>query len=150
VGFSVVASPVLTTAGNAISVTVSALADNHGDIQPNYFGTVVFTSSDGQASLPIPYAFTQADAGVHTFTNVFLDTAGLQTVSVHDQINPQFPGPPQQVQVDPASFAQFSLLVPANPVVGIAFTVTAIAQDQFGNTTASYTGQASFTCSDTL
>ena len=45
------------------------------------FSTVTFGSSDAQAGLPASYAFTAADAGVHTFTAT-LKTAGSQSITV--------------------------------------------------------------------
>ena len=43
-------------------------------------GSVGFTSSDGQATLPPPYTFAAADAGAHAFSGLTLRTAGAQTV----------------------------------------------------------------------
>jgi hypothetical protein len=58
-----------TTAGVAHSFTVTAL-DPFGNVATGYIGTVAFSSSDPIASLPTNYAFTAADAGVHTFSAV--------------------------------------------------------------------------------
>jgi hypothetical protein len=73
--------PSSATAGTAFSITVSAqTASNATD--PNYRGTISFTSSDTAAALPASYTFTAADAGVHTFTNgVTLKTAGTETIT---------------------------------------------------------------------
>ena len=60
-----------TTAGVAHNVTVTA-EDAYGNVATGYTGTVHFTSSDGQATLPANYTFTSGtggDNGVHTFTN---------------------------------------------------------------------------------
>jgi streptogramin lyase len=64
---------VATTAANAdvagtpFDVTVRAL-DPYGNFATGYTGTVHFTSTDPQASLPADYTFTAADNGVHTFS----------------------------------------------------------------------------------
>src|SRR5207302_8895489 len=52
--------PATTTAGQAHTLTVTALANN-GGVMTGYTGTVHFTSSDAQAVLPADYAFTAAD-----------------------------------------------------------------------------------------
>jgi hypothetical protein len=73
-------------AGSAFNITVKVL-DGNGNVFTGYTGTVYFSSSDGQASLPGSYTFTAADAGVHTFTNaVTLKTAATQTVTVADTV----------------------------------------------------------------
>src|SRR5262249_61608751 len=59
--------PSPTAAGAAHSFTVTA-RDPYGNTATGYAGTVHFTSSDGQAVLPADYAFTAADAGVHSFS----------------------------------------------------------------------------------
>jgi hypothetical protein len=79
-----ISAPSSATAGTAFTITVSALtASNAAD--PNYRGTIHFTSSDTAAVLPADYLFTPADAGVHTFTNmVTLKTAGSKTITAAD------------------------------------------------------------------
>ena len=62
--------PAVGAAGTAFSVTVTALQPN-GAVDPNYRGTVHFTSTDPAALLPDDYTFTAADAGTHTFLSTF-------------------------------------------------------------------------------
>src|SRR5262249_35114600 len=62
--FAVTGSPSPTTAGVAGSFTVTAL-NADGTTASGYTGTVHFTSSDPQATLPSAYVFTAADAGSH-------------------------------------------------------------------------------------
>src|SRR5262249_30128576 len=62
--------------------TVTA-RDAQGNPFPGYRGTVHFTSSDPQASLPADYTFTAADMGVHTFTAT-LRTVGTQSITATD------------------------------------------------------------------
>jgi hypothetical protein len=69
------------------SVTLT-VEDAYGNVVTGYVGTVHFTSSDSTATLPADYTFTAADAGVHTFTNVFmLRTRGKQTLTATDTQN---------------------------------------------------------------
>ncbi len=49
----------------------------------SYAQRVSFVSSDSNAVLPAPYAFTPADVGTHAFSVTFA-TAGVQTVTVRD------------------------------------------------------------------
>jgi hypothetical protein len=69
-------------AGVASNFTVTAL-DAYGNIVTGYSGTIHFTSSDSQASLPANYTFTAADGGVHTFS-AMLKTAGSQSLTATD------------------------------------------------------------------
>lgn len=74
-------APAASVPGTAFNVTVAV---NNGD-GSNYLGTVHFTSSDGSASLPADYTFTEADGGTHIFNGgVTLNTAGSETITVAD------------------------------------------------------------------
>ena len=70
------------TAGTAGSFIVTAY-DPYGNVATGYTGTVKFTSSDPQASLPGNYTFTAADAGKHTFSAT-LKTTGTQSLTGTD------------------------------------------------------------------
>jgi hypothetical protein len=87
------------TAGQAIKVTVTAL-DAAGLPVPDYQGTVHFTSTDAQASLPADYTFTAKDHGKHGF-KVTLQTAGKQTITVVDSFRSTVVGK-ARVTVQPA------------------------------------------------
>ncbi|MCA1581678.1 MAG: hypothetical protein LC796_09880 [Acidobacteria bacterium] len=56
-----------------------AAFDGANQIDEEFTGTVVFTSSDPAASLPAPYRFTVADRGIHRFPFV-ARTPGSQTL----------------------------------------------------------------------
>jgi hypothetical protein len=131
-------------------VVVSAL-DQFGNVATGYTGTVHFASSDPQAVLPADYTFTAADAGSHTFT-VTLKTAGTQTLSVTDTVNPAFSSQAQisAVIVVPASFeifAETSFGVPT-ATAGVAQSITLAALDASGNVLTGYTGTVHFSSSD--
>src|SRR5581483_4520397 len=88
-----VTAPATTTSGSVLPMTISAV-DAGGNVATGFRGTVFIKSSDplattaaGYAFNPadagIPYTFTAADAGTHTFTGAIrLVTAGDQTVTV--------------------------------------------------------------------
>ena len=79
-----VTGPSSATSGTSFSEQVIA-RDNSGSTVTNYRGTVHFTSSDGAATLPVDYAFTSGDSGVHTFS-VTLQTSGSQSVTATDTV----------------------------------------------------------------
>ncbi|EKE00212.1 MAG: hypothetical protein ACD_22C00076G0008, partial [uncultured bacterium] len=70
--------------GDTISVTITA-QDELGDTDVNYVGTVEFSSTSGDVTLPSNYTFTAGDAGVHTFTDgVTFNEAGTFTLTITD------------------------------------------------------------------
>jgi streptogramin lyase len=81
--FAVGATPTTVALGGTVSVTVTAL-DAFGNTATDYSGTVTLSSTDTSAALPTAYAFTSADAGVHTFAWVTMNTAGSQTLTATD------------------------------------------------------------------
>ena len=86
------------TAGAAQSITV-AVTDSFGNAITGYTGTVHFTSTDGQAVLPVDYTFTSADQGQHAFQVTF-KTAGSQSVSVTDTVNSRLKSDLQRLDHD--------------------------------------------------
>jgi hypothetical protein len=136
------------TAGTAFSVTVTALTAGNA-VDPTYRGTIHFTSSDSQATLPANYTFVAADGGVHTFTNgVTLVTAGSQSVTATDTTNGTIRGS-GTISVNPAAASTLAVTGFPSPVTaGSAGTVTVTAKDPYGNTATGYTGTVHFTSSD--
>jgi len=144
-----VSAPGSAAAGTPISVTVT-LEDAGGITVTTYTGTVHFTSTDGAAVLPADYSFTGADAGVHTFaTEVTLKTAATQAVTVTDGANPSVHGTSNGIAVSPAPASRFVVTLGPGPVIpGASVSVTALAQDAYGNTATGYTGSVHLTTSD--
>jgi hypothetical protein len=144
--FSFTGLPASTTAGTPQTFTITAM-DAFGNRAP-YFGSVVFSSSDSQASLPTFYTFTVADAGSHTFTAT-LKTAGPQTITASDA----FSGTPigtQSITVTPAAAALFTVTGFPATTAGVAHAFTVTARDAFGNVATGYTGTVTFSSSDPL
>jgi len=78
--------------GESLNATVSAY-DNNGDIVGDYTGTVRFSATDNNASLPNDYLFEAADQGSHTFSlGLSLQTPGTHTLTVTDINNPDIFG----------------------------------------------------------
>jgi hypothetical protein len=140
--------PASSTAGASQSFTLTAF-DPFGNLATNYAGQVHFTSSDGQASLPANYQFTTADAGSRKFTAA-LKTAGNQTITVTDVLNPASTGS-GSVAVTAAAAASLSVGgFPAATTAGVAQTLTVTLRDAFGNIATGYTGTVAVTSSDPL
>ena len=129
-------------AGALGSVTIMAL-DAYGNVASGganpYEGTVGLTSTDSRATgLPTSYTFTAGDDGLHTFTNVVLETAGSQTVTVTDALNHTLTGT-ANISVVPAAVKNFvvTTTLSSSDTAGAVGTVTVTAKDAYGNTAGS-------------
>jgi hypothetical protein len=144
-----VSAPAGTAAGSQFSFAVTAL-DAFGNVASGYKGTVQFTSSDGQATLPPNCTFTTGtggDNGVHTFTGVTLRTAGSQTISVADATTTSDKGS-TTVAVSPGAAAVFLISAPSTATAGVAFNLTVTVQDAYGNIVPTFTGTVTFSSAD--
>ena len=101
------------------------------------------------SSVPSDYTFVAGDNGVHTFTNgVTLVTAGSKTVTATDVAISSITGS-ASVTVNAAAATHIGVSAPSGGTVGVAFSYTVTALDQFNNTATGYTGTVHFTKSDT-
>jgi len=132
-----VSAPSSATAGSGFNVTVTARNASNATLT-TYRGTVHFSSSDAQATLPSDYTFTASDNGVHTFSNVTLATAGTMTVTVNDTVTTSATGS-DSVAVSGAGLDHFTLTNPGSQTAGQAFTVTVAALDAYGNPASGWT-----------
>jgi hypothetical protein len=144
-----VSAPAGTTAGSPFSFVVTAL-DAFNSVIPTYKSTVQLTSSDRQATLPSPYAFTTGpggDNGVHTFTGVTLRTAGAQAITVADTTISATGV--ASVAVSPGAAAIFDITgAPSMVTSGQTFNLTLTVRDAYGNVVPSFTGTVTFASSD--
>jgi hypothetical protein len=148
--FNVIA-PSSVHSGDLFSITVQAL-DANGNLVPTYTGTVHFTSTDPQATLPADYTFMAADNGVHTFSGVILRTARfplVTTITATDTVAGSITGS-TGVRVMAAPATHFGLSTSAaNPdIAGTPFDVIVTAQDPYGNTDTGYLGTVHFSSAD--
>lgn len=134
-------SPV--TAGTAGSFTVTA-EDAFGNTTPDYQGTVHFTSSDGQASLPADFTF---NGGAHTF-KATLKTAGAQSITATDAATGTLTVTQAGITVNPAAASKLIISAPPSAASGTPFSITVTAVDDYGNVATGYTGTVTFTSSD--
>jgi hypothetical protein len=134
-------------AGTAFDVTVTA-TDPYSNTDTNYQGTVHFSSADPfGATLPADYMFQPTDAGRVTFAGgATLYTAGTWDVTATDTASGITGSASVTVLAAPA--VAFQVLAPASAASGVAFDVTVIAVDPYGNTDMNYTGTVHFTTSD--
>jgi Galactose oxidase, central domain len=137
-----VAAPAAAIGGTAFNFTVTALDASNNKVT-TYSDTVHFTSSDGQAVLPVNSMLTN---GTGTFSAT-LKTEGGQSISATDTVTPSITGTSNAISVSGVA-THFSVTAPAAATVGTAFSITATALDSSNNTAASYSGIVHFTSSD--
>src|SRR5256886_6217682 len=128
----------------ASPITVEA-RDAFGNRATAYVGTVKFTSTDTQATLPANYKFTSGtglDNGIHTFTpGVTLKTVGTQSVTATDTVTASITA--SQTGIVVVSNAATTLVVSSvtSPqVAGTTSSVRVEARDAAGNIARGYTG----------
>jgi hypothetical protein len=142
---SVTSLPNPYTAGTtAVAVTV---VDIYGNRASGYTGTIHFSSSDAQASLPADYTFTVGDGGTHSFP-ITLRTPGTQSFGVADTVNAAFSSTQSGIVVIPGPASVFTITgLPSGTTAGVVQTFVVTAFDQFGNR-APYFGTVGFTSRD--
>jgi len=134
-------SPASSGSANNFSVTAK---DAFANTATGYVGTVTFTTSDSNWTVPANYTFTGADAGAHTFSAT-LRTVGTRSLTATDTGTPSITGTQSGITVTAGSFAKLQLLVPGESAVpgtpngktgtpnaqtaGAAFNVTVNAVD---------------------
>jgi hypothetical protein len=143
VAFAVGGFPSPVTAGvpGAFSVTAR---DRFNNVATGYSGTVSFRSSDLRASLP---ANASLSGGRGSFSATF-KTAGSQSLTVQDTLNPSLTGSRTSIVVNAASVRRFTLTGPATVTNGTAFSVRVAAVDAFGNVATNYPGTVRIVSSD--
>jgi hypothetical protein len=135
--------------GDPNRITITA-KDRFGNRATGYRGTVHFTiPDDGAASLPEDYTFTGGDLGSHTWLNgITLRTAGPQTITVADTVNPLFTA--SYLALAFPGEADYFLILDIPPVLtaGVSSDLTVVAIDGYGNTAKGYRGTVHVSSSD--
>ncbi len=125
----ITALPATVTAGNQVTLTVTALtAANKTDAL--FADTLLVTTNDPLAQVGTP----TIASGVATYTITFY-TAGTRTITVTDRTRPTIKGPSKSVTVSAAAPTQ--LVVTSAPLFAVAnkpVAITVTAEDAFGNT----------------
>ena len=136
------------TAGVAGSIRVTA-TDAYGNKIIGYLGTIHFTSTDTQATLPANYVFTSTDAGTHVFI-LTLKTAATQSVTATDTVTASIKGSQSGIVVNPAAISKLVVAGLTTPrTAGVAGSIRVTATDAYGNKITGYVGTIHFTSTDT-
>jgi predicted RNA methylase len=136
--------PSVVTAGTAGTFAVTA-KDPYGNTATGYAGTVHFTSSDGQATLPVNSTLT---SGTGSFSAT-LKTAGTQSLTATDTVSSSITGSQAGITVNPAAASTLTVAGFASPMTaGTAGSFTVTAKDAYGNTATGYAGTVHFSSSD--
>src|SRR5260370_1735399 len=97
-------APANATAGSSFSFTVTA-QDQFNNTATGYAGTVHFTSSDGQATLPADGTLTN---GTGSFSAT-LNTPGNQTISATDTLSSSIMGTSNSILVNAPAVTHFAI-----------------------------------------
>ena len=142
--FVVAGTPATVVAGQTSSFTVT-VQDHFGNVRNDgkFTSTIGFTSTDAQATFPVnPYTFKNTDKGTHLFQVVLktVDPNGVgQTLTATQTDDPTAFGTSPVITVTPAAASKLVVSgypdgkLPATATAGVAGTITATAQDPFGN-----------------
>jgi hypothetical protein len=139
----VLSAPASSTAGQPVSVTVTA-HDSFGNVANGYSGTIHFTSSDAKAILP---ANATLNNGTATFSVTF-KTLGVKSLTATDTVNPALTAIPSSIQVTGAASGFLLSSFPATTAAGATQTITLTVKDAFGTIVKAYRGTVHFTSSD--
>ena len=139
--FSVTA-PGVATAGTAFQITVTAL-DASNNVAAGYSGTAKFTSTDGQAVLPVNSPLMNGTANF----SVTLKTSGGQTITATDTVTPSITGTSNSIAVS-APATHLSVKAPTSVTTEAAFQITVTALDASNNVSTGYSGTVRFTSTD--
>ncbi len=88
------------------STFLIAAVDSYGNVVRDYEGTVSFSSTDSNATLPATYTFTKSDYGVQQLTVVFW-TAGTHSLLVSDTVAEGISGKLDRIVVSPPRSTPF-------------------------------------------
>ena len=150
--FTITGHPTTTDACVAFTSDVTVTAyDCNDNVKTNYRGTISFGSSDSNATLPGSYTFVSGDNGSHTFagSNFTLKTTGTKTITVTDG---SVSKTSDNITVNPGVLDHFTLSgvpSPRDACETTTFSVTVTAYDCGDNVKTDYTGEVSFSSTDT-
>ena len=144
VGFTI--TPVVNAVAGTVQSMKVTVYDAFGNVSTVYRGSMLLSSSD--PTVGGLYAFTAADAGVHTFA-VALTRAGTQSITVADAAQQAMSSSQSGIVVTPAAAVSISVTPLASSTAGVAQNVTIAARDAYGNVATGYRGTLAFSSSDT-
>jgi hypothetical protein len=146
--FRVAGFPSPTTAGVQGNFTVTAL-DAFDNVATGYLGVVRFDSNDAKAALPIAFAFTPLDGGVHSFPATFATATNAASLTAADTVTASITGTQSPIVVNPAAAKTLTVAgFPTPRAAGVAGNFTVTAFDAFANVATGYAGTVHFSSSD--
>jgi hypothetical protein len=140
-----ITTPSNATAGTSFNFTVTAF-DGSNNPLPNYAGTVAFTSSDSQASLPANSTLTN---GTGSFSAT-MKSAGSELVFATDTVTASMTGTSNAINISPAAATHFSVATPNYINSGTGDALSLFALDAWNNIATGYSGTVHFTSTDSL
>ena len=137
-------SKATVSAGTNLAFVVNAV-DSFNNTEPNYKGTVHFSSNDNQAVLSGDATFAN---GVGAFA-VTLTKAGTKTITATDEINGASGiSTTQSISVTPAAVTKLQFASSGSISAGNALAFNLGAFDAFDNAVNTYVGTVHFSASD--
>src|SRR5258707_1095386 len=135
-----------------VSATVARYAtfsartvDAYGNPVTNYGGIATVSSSDPNAQIPATTAFFR---GIVPNLHVTFQTAGTQTVTLRDRINPQLEGE-GSLRVLGGSAVSFEIVrLPNTPTARTETRFSVVAKDAYQNVASEYAGPVRVTSTD--
>ncbi|AKJ00571.1 hypothetical protein ATI61_10419 [Archangium gephyra] len=129
-------------AGVALRVTVTAKTMT-GTVDPDYAGTIQFSSTAPRALLPARYTFNPSvDRGSREFLVTF-QSYGLWELLVQDLNTPTIKSHVPSITVTPGPPVRFTVALDSATVAGTGYTLQVLPVDASGNRT-DYTGRVHF------
>ncbi|HYE82792.1 MAG TPA: invasin domain 3-containing protein [Clostridia bacterium] len=140
----IVSTPGTQTAGVPFDLTVT-VQDYYGNIVKDYTRTVSFSTNNGNSPgnmapvLPQNYSFTEADAGVHSFSSgVTLYNAAISAITATDTANGSVTGTTGAIAVEAGMFNAVQSTTTADVTTVTAngsdsSTITVAVKDAYGN-----------------
>jgi hypothetical protein len=138
-----VSTAAAATSGTPDTVTVTAL-DASGNTARGYTGTVHFTSSAADATLPVDTTLVN---GVGSFPVTF-KAVGHYSVTATDTATSSITGTSGSVNVTAGAATQLKATAQSSAVVNRQFGVVVQALDAYGNVATGYTGTIHLTSTD--
>src|SRR4051812_44241993 len=135
-----------SAAAGSIIVGQVVAFDKHDNVVKNFEGTVRFTSTDPNATLPPDLTFSINDKGAQNVA-LRLVTAGRQTITAA-QVGGTVSSGSASVTVRPGAASRINLDLASNVTVDTNVSVAVTVPDAFGNVATSYMGRVHFVVTD--
>ena len=146
----ITATPPASVAAGAVFGTEVTAEDQFGNIATSYNSTVALSLATNPSGAALGgTASMNAVAGVATFGNLFVDTAGNGYVlQASDQVLPIVTTDSFNVTPDAATQLAISTQPPTNTAAGATFGLVVAAEDQYGNVDPTFNANVAIALAD--